>query len=184
MVQGLMLLHGFIEAGSVSFMHLPHFWIFWLVQCRGIVCWLYWCVVGSAKVLFSGLSILVRYFTPSFFMLTYCLSKIASHPVLHRFPLEMRELCGNPGIGCAFLTTAFKCGSSSVKSVVYDSWLPYADETYIVWPFLCSFQWVSSCLRYVSDYPVSACLYFVILYMLWLWPTLLKNGIFIFHWFY
>ena len=61
-------------------------------------------------------------------MLPACLSKIYLHPALHKFPIEMRELCEIPGNKCAFHPVYGNWVDSSTQAVFDGSMLPHADK--------------------------------------------------------
>ena len=98
------------------------------------------CGSGGTKFLFGGLSVLVGYCTLPCYVDTLFV-KTASNPASHIFPIEIREMCDNPGRKCTSLPSAVNCGIASVHTVVDGSWLPHVDETYIMCPQLCAFLW-------------------------------------------
>ena len=48
----------------------------------------------------------------------FCWLKLASHPESHNFPLDVREICANPGSMCASLASLIKVENYSLQPLV------------------------------------------------------------------
>ena len=54
------------------------------------------------------------------------------HKILHKFPIEIREMCERPGSKYASLTLAGNCGNYSVHFMFDSSLSPHADQKYFM----------------------------------------------------
>ena len=66
-------------------------------------------------------------------MVTVSRRKRASHPASQSFPMDISELCVNPGKRCAGRAAAGSCGMSNSHATLFEcSWLPSGSPTIIV----------------------------------------------------